>query len=102
MLAHSKAALIALALVLSCSPVFAQGDPPGRVGRPTTPARRAEWVPAVTCAGVVPGMTEAIGDEAMAAEAGAVMDTTALAAVATGWECAAEEWAGGNSVSGGS
>ena len=47
-------------------------------------------------------MTEAIGDEAMAAEAGAVMDTTALAAVATGWECAAEEWAGGNSVSGGS
>ncbi len=29
MLAHSKAALIALALVLSCSPIFAQGDPPG-------------------------------------------------------------------------
>jgi Spy/CpxP family protein refolding chaperone len=29
MLAHSKAALIALALVLSCSTVFAQGDPPG-------------------------------------------------------------------------
>jgi Spy/CpxP family protein refolding chaperone len=28
-LAHSKAALIALALVLSCSAVFAQGDPPG-------------------------------------------------------------------------
>jgi Spy/CpxP family protein refolding chaperone len=27
-LAHSKAALIALALVLSCAPVFAQGDPP--------------------------------------------------------------------------
>jgi Spy/CpxP family protein refolding chaperone len=26
---HSKAALIALALVLSCSPIFAQGDPPG-------------------------------------------------------------------------
>lgn len=26
---HSKAALIALALVLSCSAVFAQGDPPG-------------------------------------------------------------------------
>jgi Spy/CpxP family protein refolding chaperone len=27
-LAHSKAALVALALVLSCSPIFAQGDPP--------------------------------------------------------------------------
>jgi Spy/CpxP family protein refolding chaperone len=27
-LAHSKAALIALALVISCSPVLAQGDPP--------------------------------------------------------------------------
>ena len=29
MLAHSKAALIALALLLSCSTVFAQGDPTG-------------------------------------------------------------------------
>jgi Spy/CpxP family protein refolding chaperone len=29
MLPHLKAALIALALVLSCSAVFAQGDPPG-------------------------------------------------------------------------
>lgn len=28
MLAHSKAALIALALVISCSPILAQGDPP--------------------------------------------------------------------------
>jgi Spy/CpxP family protein refolding chaperone len=30
LLAHSKAALIALAVVLSCSTVFAQGDPPGQ------------------------------------------------------------------------
>ncbi len=91
---HSKLALAALALALSCAPVMAQADSPDDPPRRPIPAVRAVWCTARDL--VAMAETEA-GIADVTVEVGDIARASARAAGCAG----AEVWKAGNSCSAG-